>query len=97
MSDDVNAGSTGGDVGRRGYTLRRPHRIELAATRDLMIEVIAQDYGYDYRQHWHGDTDDLAGFFLEYPRQSLLVAVAALAHSSPRIDREDQIQAERLC
>lgn len=60
---------------RGSYTVREPRTDELAATRALMIEVIARDYGYDYRCQWHDDVDDLAGFYLAHPRQTLLVAV----------------------
>lgn len=51
----------------------RPDDLEEA--RALMIEVIAHDYGYDYRTRWHDDVADPRGFYLEHPRQALLVAI----------------------
>jgi GNAT superfamily N-acetyltransferase len=47
-------------------------------TRALLIRVIEHDYGYDYRAHWHDDIDDPAGFYLDTPRHTLLVAVDTL-------------------
>jgi GNAT superfamily N-acetyltransferase len=67
MSDDVV--STDSHV-----TIRVPRPDEVEETRALMIHVIAHDYGYDYRTRWHDDVDDPAGFYLDHPRQTLLVA-----------------------
>jgi GNAT superfamily N-acetyltransferase len=58
-----------------GYAIRMPRPDELDEVRALMIRVIQHDYGYDYRSRWHDDVDDPAGFYLEHPRQTLLVAV----------------------
>jgi GNAT superfamily N-acetyltransferase len=56
-------------------TIRVPSPDELEETRALMIRVIEHDYGYNYRSRWHDDVDNPAGFFLEHPRQTLLIAV----------------------
>jgi GNAT superfamily N-acetyltransferase len=60
-----------------GYIIREPPLDELEQIRELMIQVIQHDYGYDYRSRWHDDVDDPAGFYLDHPRQTLLVAVDA--------------------
>lgn len=40
-----------------------------------MLGIIERDYGYGYDPRWHYDLDDLRGFYLDYPRQALFVAV----------------------
>lgn len=62
-------------VGTDSVTVRVPRPDELEETRALMIRVIEHDYGYDYQSRWHEDVDDPKGFYLEHPRQTLLVAV----------------------
>lgn len=57
-----------------GLDIRQPRTDELAAVRDLMIAVMERDYGYPYRDAWHGDVDDLQGFYLDDPRHLLLIA-----------------------
>jgi GNAT superfamily N-acetyltransferase len=56
-------------------TVRVPRPEELDDVRGLMIRVIEQDYGYDYRSRWHDDVDDAKAFYLNHPRQTLLVAI----------------------
>ena len=58
-----------------GYTIRVLRPGEVGETRALMIRVIEHDYGYEYRSRWHADVDDPAAFYLDCPRQTLLVAV----------------------
>jgi GNAT superfamily N-acetyltransferase len=58
-----------------GCTTRAARPEELDEVRALMIRVIEHDYGYDYRSRWHDDVDDPKAFYLDHPRQTLLVAV----------------------
>ncbi len=63
------------DCTTHGYAIRAPRPDEIDEARALMIRVIEQDYGYDYRSRWHDDVIDPNRFFLVHPRQTLLVAV----------------------
>jgi GNAT superfamily N-acetyltransferase len=65
--------TTNTEVG--GYTVRAARPEDLDAVRALMIRVIEHDYGYEYRSRWHDDVDDPKAFYLDHPRQTLLVAV----------------------
>jgi GNAT superfamily N-acetyltransferase len=58
-----------------GCTTRAARPEELDEVRALMIRVIEHDYGYDYRSRWHDDVDEPKAFYLDHPRQTLLVAV----------------------
>ncbi|MFN8632984.1 MAG: GNAT family N-acetyltransferase [Chloroflexota bacterium] len=70
------AGMSGGEAGAAcDVTVRVLRPDEIDEARALMIRVIALDYGYDYRANWHEDVDDLQGFYLDHPRQTLLVAI----------------------
>ena len=68
-------GEVSGPSGAPSVVVRSPRRTELDAVRALMIEVIARDYGYDYRAGRHDDVDDPGRFYLDHPRHALFVAV----------------------
>jgi GNAT superfamily N-acetyltransferase len=42
-----------------------------------MLRIFEDDYGYGYQPEWQWDYDDLAGTYIEHPRQTLLLALDA--------------------
>src|SRR5436309_1785335 len=65
------------DPAERSYAVRVARPDDLPAVRALMVRTFEEDFGYGYRPDFHADVDDLQGVYLDHPRHTLLVAVAA--------------------
>jgi len=67
-------------------------REDVPATHAFMRFILDHDYETGFRPEWHGDIEDLAGSYLDNPRQRLFVAddngqivgTAAIRHRSPQ-------------
>lgn len=67
-------------------------REDVPATHKFMRFILDNDYATGFRPEWHGDIEDLAGSYIENPRQRLFVAddqgqvvgTAAIRHRSPQ-------------
>ena len=58
-----------------GLTIRPATSADVPTTRDFMLKIFEQDYGYGYQPRWHWDYDDLQGVYLDNPRHTLILAV----------------------
>ena len=57
------------------FSVRPATAADLPAAEALMRRTVEEDFGTPYDPGYHRDISDLAGFYLEPPRHTLLVAV----------------------
>ncbi|MFD5269028.1 GNAT family N-acetyltransferase [Streptomyces sp. NPDC058335] len=59
----------------RGYVVRPATPADADGARRVMLDTLYNEFGYGYVPHWHRDTVDIEGTYIEHPRHLLLVAV----------------------
>ncbi|MGH2551782.1 MAG: GNAT family N-acetyltransferase [Thermomicrobiales bacterium] len=87
------------------FIIRFAEEQDLPGAREVMLDILTNDFGTGYIAQYHWDLDDLNGTYLENPRHALFVAVdtasgsvaatTALRQGGPKSPPHPQWLAER--